>query len=101
MPPIDSKGTYNCPKASKPLCLGGLADSLADSFSSYSDSLQLCTWAPPGMGLVPGAGKHDLYADATRKLIEALGSRIGVMREKHANSADGMRIFGVTDLTSG
>ena len=34
VPPIDSKGTYNCPKASKPLCLVGLAESLADSFTS-------------------------------------------------------------------
>ena len=36
------------------------------------------------------------------KLIEALGFRqIGVVREEYAVSADGMRMFGVMDLTSG
>ncbi len=34
MPPIDSKGAYSRQKASKPLCLEGLADHLADSFLS-------------------------------------------------------------------
>ena len=36
------------------------------------------------------------------KLIEALGFRqIGVVREEYAVSSDGMRMFGVMDLTSG
>ena len=36
------------------------------------------------------------------KLIEALGFRqIGVVREEYAVSADGMRMFGVMDLSSG
>jgi len=36
------------------------------------------------------------------KLIEALGFRqIGVVREEYAISADGMRMFGVMDLSSG
>jgi hypothetical protein len=36
------------------------------------------------------------------KLIEALGFRqIGVVREEYAVSSDGMRMFGVMDLSSG
>jgi hypothetical protein len=36
------------------------------------------------------------------KLIEALGFRqIGVAREEYAVSADGMRMFGVMELSSG
>ena len=36
------------------------------------------------------------------KLIEALSFRqIGVVREEYAVSSDGMRVFGVTDLSSG
>jgi hypothetical protein len=36
------------------------------------------------------------------KLIEALGFRqIGVVREEYAVSLDGMRMFGVMDLSSG
>ena len=42
MPPIDSKQSYSRPKASKPLCLVGLAEHLAGSFLSYPASLR-CT----------------------------------------------------------
>ena len=42
------------------------------------------------------------HVEVVDKLIEALGFRqIGVVREEYAVSADGMRMFGVMDLTSG
>ncbi len=42
------------------------------------------------------------HIEVVEKLIEALGFRqIGVVREEYAVSADGMRMFGVMDLTSG
>lgn len=42
------------------------------------------------------------HIQVVEKLIEALGFRqIGVVREEYAVSRDGMRMFGVMDLTSG
>jgi hypothetical protein len=42
------------------------------------------------------------HIEVVDKLIEALGFRqIGVVREEYAVSADGMKMFGVMDLTSG
>ena len=42
------------------------------------------------------------HIEVVEKLIEALSFRqIGVVREEYAVSADGMKMFGVMDLTSG
>ena len=42
------------------------------------------------------------HIEVVKKLIEALSFRqIGVVREEYAVSADGMKMFGVMDLTSG
>src|SRR5664280_3056154 len=42
------------------------------------------------------------HISVVEKLIEALGFRqIGVVQEEYAVSADGMRMFGVMDLSSG
>jgi len=62
---------------------------------------------PGGTGPSEDSGRHNnpqthCPIDVVEKLIEALSFRqIGVVRKEYAVSSDGMKMFGVMDLSSG
>ena len=62
---------------------------------------------PGGTGPSEDSGRHNnpqthCHIDVVEKLIEALSFRqIGVVRKEYAVSSDGMKMFGVMDLSSG
>ena len=72
------------------------------TLSSYSGKLTRNELARVTTPEATATHKPIPHVEVVDKLIEALGFRqIGVVREEYAVSADGMRMFGVMDLTSG
>jgi hypothetical protein len=86
-----------------PVILGSVpAPAPTMTLCSYGTKLTREELARVATPVGTAAHKPIPHIAVVEKLIEALGFRqIGVVREEYAVSSDGMRMFGVMDLSSG